>query len=162
MAGRTDNAVVIAAPMEQVWRRTNDVASWPSLFTEYASAEILHREGETVRFRLTTHPDEKGERHSWVSERSPDRATRTVRARRVEPGPLLEYMNLTWTYREVPDGVELRWVQEFAVKPTAPVDDRGAEQFLNRQTAVEMANIKRVLEAEAEADAAARAGAGQP
>ncbi|MCW6009760.1 SRPBCC family protein [Micromonospora sp. CPCC 205371] len=149
MPGRTENAVVIAAPMDLVWRRTNDVANWPSLFTEYASAEILRHDGETVRFRLTTHPDEHGEQHTWVSERTPDQESRTVRARRVEAGPLLEYMNLTWTYRDVPGGVELRWVQEFAVTPAAPVDDRGAERFLNQQTAVEMANIKRVLEAEA-------------
>ena len=35
----------------------NDIERWPELFTEYASAEILERDGDTVRFRLTTHPD---------------------------------------------------------------------------------------------------------
>ena len=49
---------------------TNDVESWPELFTEYASAEILDREGDTVRFRLTMHPDENGKVWSWVSERT--------------------------------------------------------------------------------------------
>ena len=39
-----DNSVVIDAPMELVWDMTNDVAGWPDLFTEYASAEILGRD----------------------------------------------------------------------------------------------------------------------
>ncbi|MGH3898242.1 MAG: SRPBCC family protein, partial [Pseudonocardiaceae bacterium] len=29
--------------MELVWSMTNDVESWPQLFSEYASAEILSR-----------------------------------------------------------------------------------------------------------------------
>ena len=41
MAARTENSVVIKAPLELVWSRTNDVAGWPELFTEYAKAEIL-------------------------------------------------------------------------------------------------------------------------
>ena len=60
MAARTENAVVINAPIDLVWNMTNDVESWPSLFTEYAKAEILEREGATIRFRLHTHPDEEG------------------------------------------------------------------------------------------------------
>jgi hypothetical protein len=30
MAGHTDNAVVIAAPMDLVWDMTNDVENWPT------------------------------------------------------------------------------------------------------------------------------------
>src|SRR6266511_3886860 len=87
MAAHTENEIVIAAPMELVWEMTNDVASWPSLFSEYSAAQILERDGETVRFRLTMHPDENGDVWSWVSERTPDPKTRTVRARRVQTGP---------------------------------------------------------------------------
>ena len=60
MSVRTDNEIVIYAPMDLVWDMTNDVANWPDLFTEYATADILDRQGETIRFRLTTHPDENG------------------------------------------------------------------------------------------------------
>ena len=54
----------------------NDVERWPELFTEYASAEILERDGDTVRFRLTMHPDPEhgGQVWSWVSERTADPA----------------------------------------------------------------------------------------
>ena len=31
MAGHTDNAIVVAAPMELVWELTNEVQTWPEL-----------------------------------------------------------------------------------------------------------------------------------
>ena len=54
---RTDNAVVIAAPLRSVWDAMNDIEAWPRLFSEYAEATVLQSNGNTVRFRLTTHPD---------------------------------------------------------------------------------------------------------
>jgi len=146
MAARTDNRVVIDAPEDLVWTMTNDVESWPELFTEYAAAEVLDRDGDTVRFRLTTRPDESGRTWSWVSERTPDPETRTVRARRLEPGPLLKYMNITWEYRPVPGGVEMRWVQEFETNPAVSLTDTRAVEFLNQHTAAEMAHIKQLVE----------------
>ena len=86
MAGRTENSIDIAAPLELVWEITNDVARWPDLYTEYASAEVLEHEGDTVTFRLTMHPDENGVEWSWVSERVMDAERREVRARRIESG----------------------------------------------------------------------------
>lgn len=156
MSGHTDNSVVINAPMDLVWSMTNDVPSWPSLFTEYASAEIIERDGATIRFRLTMHPDEQGRVWSWVSERTPDPVTRTVVARRVETGPF-ERMNIRWEYQEVPGGVEMRWIQDFAMKPTAPVDDAGMTQRINRNSVREMGRIKSLVEAAAE-PARAKAG----
>jgi ribosome-associated toxin RatA of RatAB toxin-antitoxin module len=145
MAGHTDNSIVINASMNRVWVMTNDVASWPRLFSEYADAEILREDGDTILFRLIKHPDENGKVWSWVSERTPDIATRTVTARRVEPGPF-EYMNIRWTYEQVDDGVRMRWVQDFAMKPTAPIDDAGMTAQINANTVREMARIKRIIE----------------
>ena len=82
MAGHTQNEITVAAPLDLVWDMTNDVANWPRLFTEYASAEILSVEGNKTTFRLTMHPDENGTVWSWVSERETDRDSLTVRARR--------------------------------------------------------------------------------
>lgn len=84
--GHTDNEIKINAPMDLVWDMTNDIESWPRLFSEYSSAEILKEENGTITFRLAMHPDENGTVWSWVSERTPDPVTRTVRARRVETG----------------------------------------------------------------------------
>ncbi len=152
MAGHTDNAIVIDAPMDLVWSITNDVPNWPNLFSEYASAEILKREGATVTFRLTMHPDESGTSWSWVSERTSDEASRTVRARRVETGPF-DYMNIHWEYVQQDDGVRMRWVQRFAMRPDAPIDDAAMTERLNRNTAIQMKLIKEKIEVTARAGA---------
>jgi aromatase len=152
MAAHTDNSVVIGAPMDIVWEMTNDVPSWPDLFSEYAAAEVLSRQDSTVRFRLTMHPDENGSIWSWVSERTPDAAARTVRAHRVETGPF-EYMDITWTYREVRSRVEMRWIQDFHMKPQAPVDDEAIAAHINKNSAVQMERIKSLIEQAAAAPA---------
>jgi aromatase len=152
MSGYTDNSILIHAPMEQVWRMTNDLESWPSLFSEYASVEILHRDGPTIRFRLTMHPDENGKQWSWVSERTLDPETRTVRAQRVEPGPF-EFMRIHWSYREVAGGVEMRWVQHFQMRPDAPINDEGMTRRINNNSIVQMGRIKSLVEEAARAQA---------
>jgi aromatase len=164
MPGYTDNAIVIQAPMELVWRMTNDLESWPDLFSEYASVEILERDGPTVRFRLSMHPDANGKVWSWVSERTLDPETRTVRAHRVEPGPF-EYMRIRWAYREVDGGIEMRWVQQFHMRPDAPVNDEQMTQHINRNSAIQLARIKGLVEQAAQArtapsEAAQQAGMG--
>ncbi len=151
----TDNEIVIAAPMDLVWDMTNDVASWPELFSEYASAEILERDGATVRFRLTLRPDENGQTWSWVSERTPDPVTRTVRARRIETGPF-EHMDLFWEYEQVPDGVRMHWRQEFTVRPGLPFGDEAMAERLNTNTRREMSRIKGLVEAAARQPAGPR------
>ncbi len=146
MSGHTDCVVTIHAPLARVWDATNDVADWPRLFTEYAEAEILEKRDRYVKFRLTTHPED-GKSWSWVSERNLDPDTYTVTAKRVETGPF-EYMHIRWEYAEVAPGtVEMRWVQDFQMKPGAPVDDAGMTARINRNTPVQMAHIKEILEA---------------
>ena len=150
MAAHTDNSVVINAPLDLVWEMTNDVANWPNLFTEYAQADILERGQNSVTFRLTMHPDEDGKVWSWVSERTMDPATHTVRARRIETGPF-EYMNIQWFYEPVEGGTHMRWVQDFQMKPTAPVDDTWMENNINTNTPIQMQAIKEKVEAKARA-----------
>ncbi|MCM1971787.1 MULTISPECIES: SRPBCC family protein [unclassified Streptomyces] len=156
---RTENHIVIGAPFDLVWDVTNDVAGWPDLFSEYASAEILEQHGDTVRFRLALHPEPDGKVWSWVSERVMDRANGTVTARRVETGPFA-FMNIHWSYRETDAGVEMRWVQEFHMKPQAPLDDAGMTERINTNSKIQLALIKERLEAKARPAAADRAGAG--
>lgn len=145
---KTDNEVVIDAPLDEVWERMNDVESWPNLFSEYAKAEILEREGNTVRFRLTTHPDPEydGQVWTWVSERTVDPGTHTVKAHRIETGPF-KYMNIEWFFEPAGDGTKMRWVQEFSMKPEAPADDEQAEQYINKNTKEQMQVLKERLEA---------------
>ena len=145
MAGHTDNEIVIAAPVDLTWELTNDLESWPRLFSEYASVEIMERMGDKVTFRLTMHPDENGTVWSWVSERVTDRASLTVNARRVETGPF-DHMNIRWEYAEVPGGTSMRWVQDFAMKPTAPIDDAGMTERINSNSVIQMERIRTQVE----------------
>ncbi|SFC70726.1 cupin domain-containing protein [Streptomyces aidingensis] len=146
MIGHTDNSVEIAAPLDFVWTRTNDLANWPRLFSEYATVEILDQTGNSATFRLTMHPDEQGRVWSWVSERTWDREAGVVRARRVETGPF-EFMNITWTYQELaPDLTRMRWVQDFWMRPDAPVDTAGMTDRINRNTVQQMALIRARVE----------------
>ncbi|MEY9908988.1 aromatase [Catenulispora sp. MAP12-49] len=145
MPGHTENTVVINAPLDLVWQVTNDLENWPTLFSEYASVEVLDRTGELTRFRLTMHPDENGQVWSWVSERETDREGRCVTARRVEPGPF-EFMDIRWEYSEVPGGTSMRWIQDFAMKPTAPVDDAGMTQRINHNSRIQMDLIREKVE----------------
>ncbi|WP_433341931.1 SRPBCC family protein [Micromonospora sp. CA-111912] len=143
--GHTENGIVIAAPLPLVWKLTNDVANWPDLFTEYAAADILERDGRTVRFRLTMHPDENGTVWSWVSERTTDWENREVRAHRVETGPF-EYMRIHWRYDTEPDGTRMTWVQDFAMRPQAPLDNAGMTARINANSRVQLAVIKERIE----------------
>lgn len=145
MGKRTENEIVIDAPLDRVWDITNDVAGWPDLFTEYATADILEEHGNTVRFRLAMHPDENGKVWSWVSERVMDPDNHSVKAYRVETGPF-EYMNIWWYYEEIDGGTKMRWVQEFHMKPDAPVDDDWMENNINTNTKKQMAIIKERVE----------------
>lgn len=151
MAGHTDNSIVIAVPLDLVWDMTNDVESWPQLFTEYAAAEVLERPtADTIRFRLTLHPDESGTSWSWVSDRTVNVGERTTHSKRIETGPF-KYMSLFWEYTEVPGGVQLRWVQDFEMKPAAPVTEEQMTARLNGNTKVQMEHIRDRVEARAAA-----------
>ncbi|MFD8494676.1 SRPBCC family protein [Amycolatopsis sp. NPDC059657] len=145
MGTKTDSRVIIDAPLDFVWDSTNDVADWPELFTEYAMAEVLHAEGNLIRFRLTMHPDPQGNAWSWVSERELDPANRKVVARRIELG-WFEYMDIVWTYRQTPSGVEMRWQQSFAMRDDAPLDDAAMGERITTNSAIQMRHIKEKVE----------------
>lgn len=145
MAGHTENSITVDAPLDLVWDITNDIENWPRLFTEYSSLQVLSREGDTTAFRLTMYPDDNGKVWSWVSERTVDRANRTVRARRVETGPFA-HMNIVWEYTELPGGTQMRWTQDFAMKPDAPVDDEWMTDNINRNSRTQMALIRDRIE----------------
>jgi aromatase len=147
MAGRTDNSVVIDKPIDEVWTKMNDLENWTNLFTEYSDVEILERDGNTVKFRLTTHPDPEydGQVWSWTSERTMDPDSYTTKSHRIETGPF-EYMNIEWYFEPADGGTKMRWVQDFSMKESAPANDEQAQDYLNKNTAEQMQAIKERLE----------------
>jgi aromatase len=145
MAGHTEQSVLINAPMQLVWDITNDVDNWVNLYTEYAETTVVERSGNTVRFRLAMHPDENGTVWSWMSERTMDPQRREVRAHRVENGPF-DYMNIFWRYHEEAGGVRMTWIQDFHMKPTAPIDDEAMMARINKNSKIQMGVIKDKIE----------------
>lgn len=144
--GHVDNTIEIDAPIDFVFAQTNDVPNWTSLFTEYADVEVLETGENEMLFRLTLFPDEQGRTWSWVSHRAWDPDTYTVRARRVEKGPF-EFMNILWTYEPAgPDRTRMRWVQDFEMKPDAPIDTAGMTKHIDSNTHVQMGVIKERVE----------------
>ncbi|WP_235096823.1 SRPBCC family protein [Amycolatopsis decaplanina] len=135
---------------------TNEVESWPSLFSEYESVNVLHREGSTIRFRLSTKPDADGTTWTWVSDRTADEQNRTVHAHRVETGPF-RFMNIRWFYTESGTGTKMRWAQEFSMRPDAKVDDETMAEHLQRRTVAQMAHVKKKVEEEFRRSPRARA-----
>jgi aromatase len=147
MSAHTDNEVVIAAPLGLVWDVANDVERWPELFEgEYAAAEVLERDDERVRFRLTTVPDPDGRVYRWVSERCFDRRRGTVSARRVDPGPF-RYMHLFHSFTAVDGGTRLRWVQDFEARPDAPFTDEEMRRRIDAGSRAHLRRHKEVIEA---------------
>ncbi|WP_239334414.1 SRPBCC family protein [Frankia sp. CiP3] len=150
MASHTENSIWINADIDLVWKTTNDLENWPELFTEYASVEILEHHDKTFRFRLTMHPDANGNVWSWVSERTLDPDKHRVQAHRVETGPF-EFMNIEWTYEPEGTGTRMRWVQDFHMRPEAPVDDAWMTNNINNNTRREMGVIRDKIEKAARA-----------
>jgi aromatase len=145
MAAHTDNSIVIEAPVQLVWKMMNDVENWPNLYTEYAETEILNREGDTIRFRITMHPDADNQVWSWISERTADPTTYRTSSHRIETGPF-EYMNIEWFFEPVNGATRMRWVQDFAMKPAAPANDEQMEEYINQNTEIQMSVIKERIE----------------
>ncbi len=150
MASHTENSIWINADIDLVWKTTNDLENWPELFTEYASVEILEHHDKTFRFRLTMRPDANGNVWSWVSERTLDPDKHRVQAHRVETGPF-EFMNIEWTYEPEGTGTRMRWVQDFRMRPEAPVDDAWMTNNINNNTRREMGVIRDKIEKAARA-----------
>jgi len=145
MAAHTENEVFIDAPLDLVWSMTNDIERWPQLFSEYSAATVLAERDGTITFRLALHPDEGGKVWDWVSARTPDPQTHTVRSQRVQTGPF-KYMWIFWEYEATDAGVRMRWVQDFEMKPGLPVDDAAMRERLMRNTPVQMNLIKAKVE----------------
>ncbi|MEE1786197.1 hypothetical protein PUR71_25335 [Streptomyces sp. SP17BM10] len=85
---------------------------------------------------------------TWVSERTSDLSTRSVRAHRVETGPF-EYTKIFWEYRQTPEGVHMRWVQDFHVRDELPFGDEEMAEHLTADTLAQMRAVKERIEAAA-------------
>jgi len=55
-------------------------------------------------------------------------------------------MNIHWSYAVVDGGTQMRWVQDFQMKPGAPVNDAQMAERINTNSPIQMATIKEKIE----------------
>ncbi len=142
---RTDCEIVIEAPREFVWEKANDLGSWTSLFSEYSKVDVIAEGDNRFVFRLTMYPDSNGMVWSWVSERTLNPDLWSVSARRIECGPF-DHMNIEWEFNETPAGTSMQWVQEFSMKPEAPMNDEEMAEHIVTNSRVQMCRFKKIIE----------------
>lgn len=146
--GHTRNSIVIDAPYDLVFEISNRIERWTELFgKEYVSADVLERKGNEITFRLT---DDEGK--SWVSKRWLYKDLKFAYASRHEPMFPFRYMKIIWLYNETPNGVEMVWMQDFAMdEKFTKFTEQQIEGFINEHSQHNMKIFKTVIEAEAAA-----------
>jgi len=146
--GYIRNAVLIDAPVDDVFRLTNNVRTWPSLFTEYESSEVLEETENSVTFQLTTCPDRDGKQWSWVAQRRTDVERRSTYSERLPSDGPFQRMVIRWWYDPIGSAqTVMTWEQEFTMKPEAHVTEETATSYLNNQTRIQQQVIKERVEA---------------
>jgi len=152
VAVHIENEVLIGAPVDLTWRLANDIRHWPDLFGEYASVRLLHRDRTASRFRLTAPPDRRGRVLTWILEQISDPARRTVHARRIGPGPL-EHLSVQWCCTGIGGlATRLRWIQDFATRPDAPIDDAAMMSHIDFGSGARLDLLRRRVESVARAE----------
>jgi aromatase len=145
--GYIRNAVLIEAPVDDVFKLTNNVRTWPTLFSEYESSEVTEETENSVTFRLTTHPDEDGQQWSWIAHRQTNQERRSTYSERKPSSGPFQHMEIRWWYDAVGEKqTVMTWEQEFSIKDGAPVNEAQATAYLNKQTKIQQKVIKERIE----------------
>ncbi len=143
---KIQNQITINADFDLVFDATNDIENWPQLFTEYKEAIVLEKKENYVLFRLTTHPQDGHESHSWKSERFIDKPNKKIKARRLEPLLPFKFMNIEWLYKEHSNATEMIWIQEFEVDPASGYSEEAVVNHLNEASREQLMAIKNNVE----------------
>ena len=140
----TVNSVVINAPYEKVFDLSNDISRWKEYFNEYTESEVLEKKGNKLVFKLT---HQNG--NSWQSYRLLFKDDMFAYASRLEPMFPFEYMKIIWLYREVSDGIEMTWIQDFKMDSKAKFNDQQVEDIINKHSTTNLQRFKEIIEKEA-------------
>ncbi len=140
--GHTCNSIIINAPYDLVFSISNDIPRWTELFgSEYKKAEILKKEANKITFRLTDDEDK-----SWVSWRLLYKDNFFTYSERQEPKFPFNFMKIIWLYTQSPQGIELTWIQHFAMDAKAKFNDAQVEGFINKHSQENLLIFKKVIE----------------
>jgi aromatase len=144
----TVNSIVVNAPYEKVFDLSNDITRWKEYFNEYTQSEVLGTEDNKIVFKLT---HENG--NSWESYRLLFKDDKFAYASRVKPMFPFEYMKIVWLYREVPEGIEMTWIQDFKMDSKAKYTDEQVEGIINQHSQENLKRFKEIIEKEVNVNA---------
>ncbi len=140
----TVNSIVINAPYSKVFDISNDISRWKELFDEYTGSEVISQEGNKITFKLT---HQNG--NSWTSYRLLFKEHMFAYAEKQDPKFPFQYMKIIWLYREVDQGVEITWIQDFTMDKKAKFSDPKVEEIINQHSQKNLKNFKEAIEKEA-------------
>lgn len=142
----TANSIVIKASYNKVFDISNDISRWKELFDEYTASDVLETKDNKITFQLT---HKNG--NSWKSYRLLFKDDKFAYACRVEPMFPFRYMKIIWLYRDVEGGVEMTWIQDFAMQASAKYTDSQVEELINKHSRENLKRFKEIVEKEANA-----------
>ena len=140
----TVNSIVIDADYDTVFDLSNDISRWKEFFDEYPESDVLEQSDNKITFKLTHKNGNK-----WTSYRLLFKDHGFAYAQRVEPMLPFEYMKIIWLYRQVPDGVEMTWIQDFKMDKNAKFGDSQVEEMINKHSKENLKRFKDIIEKEA-------------
>lgn len=148
MSAHLDTRVNIKAPLELTWRLGNSREDdQRHVADDHALVSEDPRRNSHV-LRIATPPDEAGRVWHYFVERIIDEGRHIVYARRWG-NPNFRYSTAIWIYREIPEGTEIRCVQDFEMADESPVDDTAMTEVLRKGTERALTKTARVVEAAA-------------
>ena len=139
----TVNSIMINAAYDKVFDLSNDIGRWKEYFNEYTESEVLDKQENKVTFKLT---HQNG--NSWKSYRLLFKQDRFAYASRLDPMFPFEYMKIIWLYRELPEGVQMSWIQDFKMDKKAKYTDQQVEELINKHSQENLKRFKEIIEAE--------------
>ena len=144
----TVNSIVINAPYEKIFDMSNDISRWKEFFSEYTGSEVLETKSNKIIFKLT---HQNG--NSWKSYRLLFKDDKFAYASKIEPMFPFEYMKIIWLYRQVEEGVEMTWIQDFKMDEGAKYTDSQVEGLINKHSTANLQRFKEIIEKEVNVNA---------
>jgi len=137
----TVNSIVINASYDKVFDLSNDISRWKEYFSEYTESDVLEKTGNKLIFKLT---HQNG--NTWKSYRLLFKEDKFAYASRMEPMFPFEYMKIIWLYRQLDNGVEMTWVQDFKMDAKAKFNDQQVEEMINKHSQENLKHFKEIIE----------------
>lgn len=142
---RIQHSIEIKRPPAEVFKITNDIDNWKTLFNEYGHSEVVARE-DAGRFTRLVFKLRNLEGNEWQSWRILDHDRLTAIAERDEPLYPFRYMHLKWTYEPVADGTLMTWTQDFEIDPALGIPEPEVTARMNEHGQGNQQRIKELIE----------------